>query len=248
MKKIKSVLCVFLSAIMLLCCSLTASAASVTPKISFAGHLVIYAANDGGSSSWNTSGHAFLSFKNTGSFTVKLGPLDVNPGNEVTFGTWGNQDAHAGIWYNLESYFAHHESAFDGRVSLLTGVTYADLATINSVIEDNDEWGVFNNCSSFAVKVWNSISENKLSAGSPNTPSSLMKNIQSKTNYENNRAICDATPVGYVNSNGNFVSVTIKTSVRSNDCNDIIGTINDSTEPVKFITHINMNPNSCEAA
>ena len=235
MKKIKSVLCVIISAMLLLCCSLTASAASaasVTPKISFAGHLVIFADNDGGNSSWSKTGHAFLSFKNTGSFTVKLGALDVDPGEEVTFGTWGNQDAHVGIWYNLESYFANHTNSYSGRASLLTGVTYADLATINSVIAENDTWEWYNNCSSFAVRVWNSISSNTLSAGSPNTPTSLKNNIKSKANYETDRAISDATPIGYADSNGNFVPVTVS----------------KSTEPVVFITPINMNPNSCEAA
>ena len=99
MKKIKNVLCIFLSVMMLLCCSLTASAASATPKISFVGHLVIYASNNGASSLVNTTGHAFLSFKNTSSSSVMLGPLEVRSGQEVTFGTWRNAE-HRGIWYN----------------------------------------------------------------------------------------------------------------------------------------------------
>ncbi|MDE7194347.1 MAG: hypothetical protein K2O14_10295, partial [Oscillospiraceae bacterium] len=126
MKKLKNVLCIFLSMMMLLlCCSLTASAASVTPKISFVGHLVIYAANNGASSLFNTTGHAFLSFKNTSSSPVTLGALEVKAGQEVTFGTWGN-DEHKGIWYNLESYLANHKNDLKGRISLLTGVTYSD--------------------------------------------------------------------------------------------------------------------------
>lgn len=232
MNKIKSILCVFLSAMMFLCCSLTASAASVTPKISFAGYLVIYATNNGRCSLWDGTGHAFLSFKNTSSSPVTLGPLNVYPGHEVTFGTWGNRGAHSGIWYNLESYYANYENDFQGRVSLLTGVTYSDLRTINSLIENNDAWTDVNNCSSFAVKIWNSISSNELSAGNPNTPTSLKASITSKPTYETNRDIGNTQPIGYVNSNGDFVYVMMSTSVQSENCENLTKTVDTSTDPV----------------
>lgn len=255
-KKIKNVLCFFLSMMMLLCCSLTASAdsltsASVTPKISFAGHLVIYASNNGASSLFNTSGHAFLSFKNTSSSSVTLGPLEVQPGHEVTFGTWRNTK-HRGIWYNLEAYLANHENDLKGRISLVTGVTYSDLATINSVIENNDRWSETNNCSTFAVKVWNSICSDKLKldAGVPNSPTALMASIRLKSgyDYETNRSIEDASPIGYINSAGDFVTVDMTEETKA----DILRILNDDictpAEPVAFMTPVNMDAKNCEAA
>lgn len=249
MKKIKNVLCIFLSMMMLLCCSLTASAASVTPKISFVGHLVIYAANNGASSLFNTTGHAFLSFKNTSSSPVTLGALEVKAGQEVTFGTWGNAE-HKGIWYNLESYLANHKNDLKGRISLLTGVTYSDLVTINSVIKDNDRWSATNNCSTFAVKVWNSICSDKLKldAGFPNSPTALMSSIRltSDYNYETNRSIEDSTPIGYKNGDGEFVDMTDEALA------SVFRALNNSvytpTEPVAFMTPVNMDTKNCEVA
>ena len=62
----------------------------------------IFAINDGGRSSFNTSGHAFLSIKNISSSTITVGGLSVGSGKTVTVGTWGNKNEHTGLWYNLE--------------------------------------------------------------------------------------------------------------------------------------------------
>ena len=75
---------------------------------------------------------------------------------------------HTGIWYNLESYFANNASAYGNRVSLSMSVTQSNIDTINDIISKNDKWSLTNNCSSFAVKVWNSVSSKTLSAGIPN--------------------------------------------------------------------------------
>ena len=50
----------------------------------------------------------------------------------------------------------------------------------------------------FAVKIWNAVSEDKLSAGSPNTPTSLISSIKSYDYYENNRTIVYNSTIGYV--------------------------------------------------
>lgn len=238
----------FLSVMMLLCCPLTASADSVTPKIVFAGHLVIYAFNNGEGSSLNTSGHAFLSFKNTSSSPVMLGPINVQPGQEITFGTWGNRNAHRGIWYNLESYLANHKNDLKGRVSLITGVTGNDLATINSVIKNNDTWSATNNCSTFAVKVWNSIcSDNlKLNAGIPNTPTTLMSSIKLKSNYESDRSIQDATPVGYLNDDGGFVEVRMTTETLTDTLRNLDAGVCRFDESVTFVGSVNVGARNWE--
>lgn len=244
MKKAKKLICFLLSAIMVLSMSVTAFAAEVQPAAtnSTVGTLTIFSSNDGGSSSWNTSGHAFIAFKNSSSSSVTVGGINVGSGHEITIGTWGNKSQHEGIWYNLESYFANSDSAYGNRVSLSTSVTQSDINTINDIIRNNDKWSLTNNCSSFAVKVWNSVSSTTLSAGSLNTPTSLMSNIKSKSGYQTGRSIGNTTPIGYV-SNGSFVTVTMTRAANLSKTNDTT-IMNTTTGNAEFITPIDMNPYS----
>lgn len=200
------------------------------------GILTIFAANDGSSSSWSTSGHAFFSFKNTSYCPVTVGGLTVLVDEEITFGTWGNQSAHKGIWYNLEPYLINNYEAYGNRVSLSINITQEDIDRINDLIADNDTWAALNNCSSFATRIWNEISTITLSAGTPNTPTALMSSIKSKTEYENVRTVQYNTNIGYV-SDGLFVPVTVTTSALN--YTDIARNM-----PVKFIVPINLNANS----
>lgn len=131
------------------------------------------------------------------------------------------------------------------RVSLSMSVTQSDIDTINSIISNNDTWSVTNNCSSFAVKVWNSVSSNTLSAGSPNTPTSLMSSIKSKSGYQTGRSIGNTTPIGYV-SNGSFVTVTMTSAANFSKTNDT-AIMNTTTDNAEFITPIDMNPYSYTA-
>lgn len=153
----------------------------------------------------------------------------------------GNQDAHNGIWYNLESYFVHNLSAYSNRVSLSMSVSLDDIDDINTLVSSNDTWSLTNNCSSFATKIWNQISSTDVSAGVINTPTSLMNSIKSKTGYQTNRSIGNTTPIGYVGNNG-FVSVSMSTT-RSLYENVIPNT---EEENAIIITPININPNSME--
>lgn len=234
MKFTKRLLSVMLSLCLVLCCSIPAFAAETATTV---GTLTIFSSNDGGSSSWNTSGHAFLSFENTSSSSITIGGLTVAAGDEITFGTWGNQSAHSGIWYNLESYFIHNQNAYSNRVSLSESVTQADVNEINTIIANNDTWALLNNCSSFAVKVWNKVASTSLSAGSPNTPTSLMSSIRSKTGYQTGRAVQENTNIGYV-SNGVFVPATTRAAT--------FPSATKVTGDVVFTVPINMNPNSCD--
>lgn len=65
-------------------------------------------------------------------------------------------------------------------MSVSADLTATDLKTMNSTINSNDSWGLLSNCSTFASKVWNSVSSTKVSAGTVNTPSNLAKSIKSK--------------------------------------------------------------------
>lgn len=240
-KHFKKLVSLVLSLIMVVGMSVTTFAAEVQPAATTVGTLTIFSSNDGGSSSWDTSSHAFIAFKNSSSSSIRVGGLNVGAGHEITFGTWGNKSQHTGIWYNLESYFANNASAYGNRVSLSMSVTQSNIDTINDIISKNDKWSLTNNCSSFAVKVWNSVSSKTLSAGIPNTPTSLMSSIKSKSGYQTGRSIGNTTPIGYV-SNGSFVTVTMNKANASKT--DAVSIVNTTIGNAEFITPIDMNPYS----
>ena len=181
------------------------SAYAYTNYVATIGTLTIFSCNDGGSSSWNTSGHAWISFKNFTHPAVEFGGLNVAINSEVTIGTFGNMNQHSGIWYNLESYAVNQMGAYSNRVSLSMNITRAQLEEINTIIDENDTWALLNNCSSFAVKIWNEVSDDRLSAGSPNTPTSLCESIKSYDYYQTGRSIVYNSTSGYV-SGGIFYS------------------------------------------
>ena len=141
----------------------------------------IFAINDGGGSSFNTSGHAFLSIENTSGSTITVGGLSVEAGKTVTVGTWGNKDEHTGLWYNLEGYFQNQSNAYSNAVSLRVSLSSNLLETVSTNIKNNDSWGLLSNCSTFATKIWNSVCSTKVSAGTPNTPTSTVNSIKSYT-------------------------------------------------------------------
>lgn len=233
--------------IFIICIVFSCSVATlaIEPRESTVGVLTIFASNDGGSSSLNTSGHAFLAFKNTSSSSVTVGGLSVGSGHEITFGTWGNKSNHLGIWYNLESYFANNQGAYTNRVSLSMSVTQDDIDKINTLIANNDTWSALNNCSTFAAKIWNAASSKTLSAGTPNTPTALMASIESKGAYEIRRIVMDTIPIGYVN-NGSFVTVTMTTSALSLPVSADIACTEEGT--AVFVVPVDMNPSSGEIA
>lgn len=206
------------------------------------GELTIFATNDGGSSSSNTSGHAFLMFQNTSTSSIKIGGISVAHNRTITFGTWGNKSQHTGIWYNLEAYFVHKSGSYSNRVSLTTSIVKSKISVLNKLLDDNDEWELLNNCSSFAVKVWNAMSNKTLSAGTPNTPTSLMSSIKKVSGYSTGKAIPASVPIGYMN-NGSFTSVTTSALTATASISLDVG---DMYDGVIFTEEINQNPYSME--
>lgn len=142
----------------------------------------IFAINDGGSSSFNFSGHAFLSIENVSNSTITVGGLSVGSGKTVTVGTWGNKSEHTGLWYNLEGYFQDDSAAFSDAVSLRVDLSSNLLNTVSRNIKNNDSWSMLSNCSTFATKIWNSVCTTTVSAGIPNTPTSTVNSIKSYSN------------------------------------------------------------------
>lgn len=208
MKHLQKLISLLLALTVACCCFVTASAATAADPV--VGVLTIHSVpyfsdTQGGSSSSSgiDAGHAFLSFKNTYSSPITVGALSVGRGSETTFGTW-DISVHRGVWYNLEAFCINHKGKMPNRVSLFMKVTMSDIETINSVIEKNDKWNLFVNCSTFASKVWNSVSSTKLFASLssvPDTPAVLASIIILQSNYEKNSPIADAKFCGYMEIN-----------------------------------------------
>ncbi|MCM3785178.1 hypothetical protein M3231_19575 [Neobacillus mesonae] len=124
-----------------------------------------------GSSGSTFGTHSFITVKNISSSAITVGGLSgIASQKTVSVGTWGNQDENKGLWYNLEALYVNNNSAYKNRVSKSMYLTQTQLNSINTYIKNSDSWSHLNNCSTFAVGLWNSVSSDTYSAGSPNTP------------------------------------------------------------------------------
>lgn len=134
--------------------------------------------------------------------------MNVGPGHEITLGTWGNIKQHTGMWYNIEAYAMNNIGSYDNLVSLTTTITQSKLDLLNVAIVYTNGWSIGAPCSSAAAKLWNTVSDIKLSEGTPSTPASLKQSIMSQRGYQVNRSVQDMGPIGYVNILANFVTLT----------------------------------------
>lgn len=139
-----------------------------------------------------TGGHSFILVKNTSSSSITVGVRSVAADGTISVGTWGNKPDGKGVYYNLERYYVG-QGAYSGRVSLSMNLTSAQLATVTSSIKNNNSWSLLNNCSSFASRVWNSVSGTKVGAGFVNTPTGLANSIKSKSGYVTNTSFPSTT-------------------------------------------------------
>ena len=237
----------FLATVMVVAMLFSLSTISAYAANHSVGVLTIFSANNGSSASGGSTednyyyGHAWLSFKNTSSSPITIGKLKVNAGHEITFGTWGNKLQHRGMWYNLESYFINTRGYYPGRVSYSREVTQSDISIMNNFIAANDSWSYTNNCSGFAVKLWNKVAAS-IDAGIIPTPTTVCNVISGMSGHQTNRAIQNMTPIGYV-ENGVFIDMTSSASTLS-----IIPGIASTHVPngaIQFTEDINMDPNSC---
>ncbi|WP_322922724.1 hypothetical protein [Paenibacillus campi] len=179
---------------------------AVTPDYNVA-RLTIFA--DGGSNTTGSSGsgnitdfgvHAFVTIKNSNTSAIQVGGLTgIVPGKTVSVGTWGNKSEHNGVWYNLEEKFIANQDAYKSRVSLTIDLSSGQLQAVNNYIKNHDDWGYTNNCSSFAVGIWNTVAATTLSAGTINTPKNLANSIKSKSGYISGMAVPNDYLVYYAN-------------------------------------------------
>lgn len=162
---------------------------------------------DDGSSAFGT--HSFITVKNISGSNLTIGGLSgITDGKTVSLGTWGNKSEHKGLWYNLESEMIASFNTYGGRVSTHMWLTKEQLNNLNYFITNRDSWSYTNNCSSFAVRAWNYVSDNKYSAGSPNTPRNLAFSIR-----DGAYSIDVAVPQDYKVYYANGTSAPVKSNV-----------------------------------
>lgn len=147
-------------------------------------------------------GHSFLSVENLSDEEITVGKMTVGAGEEIALGTWSVK-AHFGLWYNLEGNYSKDYNKYDGRISVSIGLTLDDLAKVNEYIEDNDHWGVYKNCSYFALNLYNLVASDSEYIDTPliYTPGYIAGIIKKFDTYETNKVIHCEDKFGYFDGN-----------------------------------------------
>ena len=135
-------------------------------------------------------GHSFLSVENISSETITIGKVEVAPNETISIGTWSIK-AHFGVWYNVESNYIKDYNKYDGRISITAGISSEDTEKMNNFILAHDYWSPINNCSNFALNLWNTVAEEDEELVRPfiYSPSKIAKALKNFEGYETNREI-----------------------------------------------------------
>ena len=141
-------------------------------------------------------GHAWLYFENLSNQEITVGVYTLAPGEAVSIGTFKNTRSDgAGVYYNVEAYCTAKYGA-NGRVSLSETITASELAKVTGLINSNNTWTLVRNCSWFASKIWNSVSDIDVFSGS--TPSCLKTSMNVESGYK-----CQTNAPMFVSDAGN---------------------------------------------
>ena len=143
-------------------------------------------------------GHSFLSIENISEENIKIGSRVVVPNETIALGTWSIQ-AHFGVWYNVESNYIAEYDKYNGRVSITTGINLEDIVVINEYIASNDNWSPLDNCSNFALGLWNGIAEDSemIEVGLIKTPKKIAIELAKFDSFEINKEIITDTKFNY---------------------------------------------------
>ena len=147
-------------------------------------------------------GHSFLSVENISSETITIGKVEVAPNETISIGTWSSK-AHFGVWYNVESNYIKDYNKYDGRISITAGISSQDTEKMNKFILAHDYWSPTNNCSNFALNLWNTVAEEDEELVRPfiYSPSKIAKALKNFEGYETNREIKTSDKFFYMDEN-----------------------------------------------
>lgn len=195
-----------------LSCSSTSNIRATNISENDVAYLTLFTYDGNGEAKWGLPnlGHAFVSIENVSGDTLNILDKELASGETIAIGTWSIKE-HFGVWYNVESNYIIEHNKYDGRLSITIGVSMEDIETISSYIADKDYWNIFNNCSKFALNLWNTVATETEEIEKPliYTPSYLARQIKKFDNYEVNREINTDDTLGYFND-ATFVSFHIE--------------------------------------
>ena len=143
----------------------------------------------------NIDGHVFLGISNVSDAGLEVGGLTLAPGTGITVGTRGNRPEHAGLWYDLESYYCYFLPDFYPNLRCIqVSLNAEQLACVNAALAQADKWSALNNCVSFVTAVWNAVCSDRLDPVLP-TPEKLTEAMEQ---YEGKVTVDPDVPYDYI--------------------------------------------------
>ena len=153
-------------------------------------------------------GHSFLSFKNISSFIIPIGPILLQPNEEMTLTKWWQKNSndstiHAGIWYNRDT--AISNTSLSRFIYITENITGCALVNIENYIKTHDSYHLINNnCCTLSTDIWNEVCVTQLGNFNPDMPAALMYSIAAHDGQTGKTFAHNPTKMGYMD-NGNFI-------------------------------------------
>lgn len=104
-------------------------------------------------------GHSWIYIESTFDGEIPVGCYTMKPFGSVSVGTFlfSRRDG-MGVYYNVERYCAN-EYGLKGQAWLGMDITKDDIEKVSKEIKSWNYWDPYFNCTFFAAKVWNSVSD-----------------------------------------------------------------------------------------
>ena len=107
-------------------------------------------------------GHCWVYIENLSNETLQVGAYSCPPGQGVSVGNWFITRADGnGIYYNVEAYCGNVYGV-KGMTATKDTLTRAELKKVSRRAAEQNQWGLFRNCSFYAAAVWNAGSSKKV--------------------------------------------------------------------------------------
>lgn len=152
----KRIISLFLAAIILFLMPSTAFAANDKGDIAATVTYFCYVKNPG---------HCWIYVENLTDEAFMVGAYKLEPDCGVSVGTFGFTRYDGwGIYYNVEAY-AQNVHGLGSYSTITEELTKEEVKTLsNQILAHNNSWNIFSNCTAFAAKIWNSVSDKKMAA------------------------------------------------------------------------------------
>ena len=175
-------------------------------------YITLYTFDGKSESKWGLMnlGHAFIGIENISDEIISIYGYDINPNKSITLGTWSIWK-HWGVWFNVESNYIRLHDKYNGRISITTGISLEDIDSLNEYVSERDKWSFLNNCSNFALNLWNTIAEDSEYIYKPviYTPSYLTEQIKIFKNHQYNKKIETTEVIGFFDDD-KFIEYTME--------------------------------------